>query len=241
VRVPVVVPVPVYAGLFWRVMHGGTWNIYAVDRRVIAMDMCVDDASAGLQVGAAQSHERVRYVIALLDAAVSQLDEEQAVYDTIVQAASLLRMQIAQRVAEGKSEERGRLIAWREHKVRSYIDNHIIGPILVSDLCVLVRLSESYFSRSFRRTFGESPHAFVLRRRLELAVQYMLQTDIPLSDIAMRCGFSDQAHLSRQFRRASGLTPSAWRRVSKAQDVSRTAWRQSREQMRPANEMMSTM
>jgi AraC-like DNA-binding protein len=192
------------------------------------MDMYVDDTSAGLKVGAAQSHERVRHAIALLDAAVCQLDEKQAVHGTIVQAASLLRMQIDPQVADGKSDERGRLTAWRAHKVRSHIDNHIAGPILVSELCALVRLSESYFSRSFRRTFGESPHAFVLRRRLELAAQYMLQPDIPLSDIALRCGFSDQAHLSRQFRRAIGLTPSAWRRVRKAQDVGRSAWQQSK-------------
>lgn len=205
------------------------------------MDTYVDDASAGLKVGAAQSHETVRHAIALLDAAVSQLDEKQAVYGTIVRAASLLRMQVAPKVAERASEDRGRLIAWRMHKVRRYIDNHIIGPILVSELCVLVRLSESYFSRTFRRTFGEPPHAFVLRRRLELAAQYMLQTDMPLSDIALRCGFADQAHLSRHFRRSSGLTPSAWRRVSKAQDVGRTASRQSREQMAPPHEMMSAV
>src|ERR1700689_561792 len=100
-------------------------------------------------------------------------------------------------------------------KVRDYIDTHITGPILVSHLCALVRLSEAHFSRSFKRAFGESPHAFVLRRRLEFAAQYMLQTDLPLCDIALRCGYVDQAHFSRQFRKANGLNPSSWRRTAR--------------------------
>jgi AraC family transcriptional regulator len=182
------------------------------------MDMNVGETAAGSQVGAAQSHEWVRPVIALLDAAMCQLDREQAVHGTIVQAASLLRKQISPPVVEEKSSGTGRLLAWQAHKVRDHIDSHITGRILVSDLCALLRLSEAHFSRSFKRTFGESPHAFVRRRRLEFAAQYMLQTDAPLIDIALRCGFSDQAHFSRRFREASGLNPSVWRRASRAQE-----------------------
>jgi AraC family transcriptional regulator len=183
------------------------------------MDMHTGETTAGPQVGAAQSHEWVRHVIALLDAAVCQLDHEQAVHGTIVHAASLLRKQINLQVAEGNSVERGRLLAWQARKVRGYIDSHITGPILVSDLCALLRLSEAHFSRSFKHAFGESPHAFVLRRRLEFAAQYMLQTDVPLCDIALRCGFSDQAHLSKQFRQANGLNPAAWRRKARTLPV----------------------
>jgi AraC family transcriptional regulator len=179
------------------------------------MDMVVGDTAAGSQVGTAQSHEWVRPVIALLDAAACQLDHEQAVHSTIVHAASLLRKQITSQVAEENAGARARLIAWQARKVRDYIDSHITGRILVSDLCALVRLSEAHFSRSFKRTFGESPHAFVLRRRLQFAAQYMLQTDVPLCDIALRCGFSDQAHFSKQFRQANGLNPSAWRRTAR--------------------------
>ena len=179
------------------------------------MDMYVCETAADSPVGAAQSHEWVRPVIALLDAAVCQLDHEQAVHGAIVQAASLLRKQINSQAAEGNSDERGRLIAWQARKVRDYIDSHITGPILVSDLCALVRLSEAHFSRSFKRAFGQSPHAFVLRRRLEFAAQFMLQTDVPLCDIALRCGFADQAHFSKHFRQANGLNPSAWRRTAR--------------------------
>jgi AraC family transcriptional regulator len=109
-------------------------------------------------------------------------------------------------------------------KVRNYIDSHITGPVLVADLCVLIQRSEAHFSRSFKRTFGESPHSFVVRRRVELAAQYMLTTNAALSDIALRCGFADQAHLCKQFRQAAGQTPAAWRRAQRSrQDENGTA------------------
>ena len=105
------------------------------------------------------------------------------------------------------------MLAWQARKVREYIDSHISGPVLVADLCALVQRSEAHFSRAFKRTFGESPHAFLVRRRVELAAQYMLTTDTSLSDIALRCGFTDQAHLCKHFRQAAGQTPAAWRRA----------------------------
>jgi AraC-like DNA-binding protein len=120
--------------------------------------------------------------------------------------------------AEGSRRPRGRLLAWQVRKVREYIDSYLPSSILVADLSALVRLSEAHFARSFKQTFGMSPHAFVLRRRLELAARYMLQTDVPLSDIALRCGFSDQAHLGNRFREATGLTPAAWRRLRCTQE-----------------------
>ena len=183
------------------------------------MDMYVGETAAGSQDGAAQSREWVCHVIALLDAASYQLDHEQAVHGTIVLAASLLRRQINPQVAEENSDEGKRLIAWQAHKVRDYIDSHISGPILVSHLCALIRRSQAHFSRSFKRTFGESPHAFVLRRRLEFAARYMIQTDLLLCDIALQCGFADQAHFSRHFRQANGLSPSAWRRMARTVPV----------------------
>ncbi|MBV8805535.1 MAG: helix-turn-helix transcriptional regulator [Sinobacteraceae bacterium] len=107
---------------------------------------------------------------------------------------------------------RGPLQPWQASKLREYIDAHISDPIVVADLCTLVGLGEWRFTRSFKRTFGMPPHAFVVRRRLELATQHMLQTDAPLSDIALQCGFTDQAHFGNRFREATGLTPAAWRR-----------------------------
>jgi AraC family transcriptional regulator len=158
----------------------------------------------------ARSNEWMHRVISLLEAAVGQL-ENQAAKRTLLEATSLLRQQIDPPIARELPHGRGCLLAWQARKVRAYIDSHITGPVLVADLCALVQRTEAHFSRSFKRTFGESPHSFVVRRRVELAAQYMLTTDASLTDIALRCGFTDQAHLCKQFRRATGQTPTAWR------------------------------
>jgi AraC-like DNA-binding protein len=111
-----------------------------------------------------------------------------------------------------------RLPVWWAHKVREYIDRHITDRILAVDLSALVGLGETHFKRTFKRAFGIPPHTFVLRRRLELAARYMLETEAPLSDIALQCGFADQAHLGNRFRKATGLSPAAWRRLRGAQE-----------------------
>jgi AraC-like DNA-binding protein len=96
--------------------------------------------------------------------------------------------------------------------VRTFIDAHLAESIRVSHLSSLARSSPSYFSSAFKRTFGASPHAYLMTRRISMAVELMLSSDAPLSEIAINCGFADQAHFSRQFRRTVGDTPSTWRR-----------------------------
>jgi AraC family transcriptional regulator len=161
-----------------------------------------------------QDIECVRHVLTLLDEAVRQLhSSDEVAHGTIIEATSFLRRQIDSEPVQGLPDGDGRLLAWQARKVRDYIDSHLTGPVPIADLCVLIGRSKAHFSRSFKRTFGESPHAFVIWRRLELAARYMLQTDAPLSDIALRCGFTDQAHLSKHFRQSTGQTPAAWRRA----------------------------
>jgi AraC family transcriptional regulator len=162
--------------------------------------------------------EWVRHVVTLLDKAVRELQPSGVAHGTVLEAAALIRKQIDPEIAQRVPDGGGRLLAWQARKVCDYIDSHITGPVPVADLCALIDRSEAHFSRSFKRTFGESPHAFVIRRRLELAARYMLQTDASLSDIALRCGFTDQAHLCKHFRQSTGQTPAAWRRSHRTQD-----------------------
>jgi AraC family transcriptional regulator len=182
------------------------------------MDGHLQQATAASKLSAMRSHEWMHRVISLLEAAVGQLHGQvHGAQSSLLEATSLLRQQIDPPAARQVADGRERLLAWQARRVRDYIDSHITGPVPVADLCALVQRSEAHFSRSFRRTFGYSPHAFVIRRRVELAAGYMLETEMSLSDIALACGFVDQAHLCRHFRAVTGETPAAWRRAKRAQ------------------------
>ena len=184
------------------------------------MDGHLQQAPAASTPNATRSREWMHKVISLLEAAVGQLHGQvHRAQGTLLEATSLLRQQIDPPAARQVADGREHLLAWQARRVRDYIDAHITGPVPVADLCALVQRSEAHFSRSFRRTFGYSPHAFVIRRRVELAAGYMLETEMSLSDIALACGFVDQAHLCRHFRAVTEETPAAWRRAKRVQDV----------------------
>lgn len=179
--------------------------------------MATVDIAVTSELRTAQLRGWMFRVMSLLDSAIGELNGEgHPAKCTVLEAASLLREQIDPQPAA--ADDKGRLLAWQARKVREYIDGHIGGPIHVADLCALIQRSEAHFSRAFRRTFGASPHAFVIQCRLELAAQYMLETDRCLSDIAVGCGFTDQAHLCKHFRQATGETPASWRRARKPQE-----------------------
>jgi len=158
----------------------------------------------------------VQRVLTLLEKAIGELNDEGNAAGALVEAASLLRKRIDAKAEAADIDGRGRLLAWQAHKLRAYIDAHIAEPLRVAELSALIQRSEGHFSRSFKRTLGKSPHAFLIRRRLQRAEQYMLQTDASLSDIALQCGFTDQAHLCKHFRQVTGSTPASWRRARRA-------------------------
>jgi AraC family transcriptional regulator len=107
---------------------------------------------------------------------------------------------------------RGGLAPWQKRKVEEYIERRLAGPIHVEDVAGLVSLSPGHFSRAFKESFGDTPHAYIMRMRLSRAQQLMLTTPDPLSQIALACGHADQAHFTKRFRAETGETPNAWRR-----------------------------
>jgi AraC family transcriptional regulator len=111
------------------------------------------------------------------------------------------------------SPPRGGLAPWQIRKVSAYIDTHLDSTIGTADLAGLVKLSVFHFCRAFGVSFGESPHTYVMRRRVEHAQGMMLRTRSSLAQIAIACGLADQAHLNKSFRRFVGESPGAWRRA----------------------------
>jgi AraC family transcriptional regulator len=79
------------------------------------------------------------------------------------------------------------------------------------DLAGVVQLRVFHFMRKFRSEFGYPPHAYVMRRRIEHAKRQLARRDTPLKVVAADCGFSDQSHMTRLFRRLLGTTPAEYR------------------------------
>jgi AraC-like DNA-binding protein len=105
------------------------------------------------------------------------------------------------------------LAPWQIRRVLTHIDSNLDTPIHNKDLAAVARLSESHFNVAFRKSVGQSPHEYIIRRRMERAQGLMLSTDKALSEIAAECGLADQPHFTRLFRRAVGESPAAWRRA----------------------------
>jgi len=133
------------------------------------------------------------------------------------QAVALLQSGGGTKTAvEALAPHRPALAPWQVKRVNDYIHAHLDGPIALRELAGVARLSCSHFSRAFKGAFGQSPHAFIMCERVELARQKMMDSHAPLSQIALSCGFADQAHLTRLFRRKVGFAPHQWRRANQS-------------------------
>jgi AraC family transcriptional regulator len=119
--------------------------------------------------------------------------------------------------ASALSPRRGGLASWQAKRTLAFIDEHLTeGGTRITELAAHARLSQSHFSRTFKESFGRSPQQFILERRVERAKARMLTTDDKMCDVALACGFADQAHLCRTFRKLVGLPPNVWRRAGYA-------------------------
>ncbi|MBI2800671.1 MAG: helix-turn-helix transcriptional regulator [Gammaproteobacteria bacterium] len=103
------------------------------------------------------------------------------------------------------------LSARQARQVAEYIESRLETPLTLAEMAALVGISTWHFLRQFRARFGCAPHAYVIQRRIEHARCLLLRGVLPIKEVAAACGFSDQAHMTRQFRRHLGITPAAVR------------------------------
>src|ERR1700740_34853 len=96
-------------------------------------------------------------------------------------------------------------------RARDLADAHYAEPLTVADMAQAAGLSPAHFSREFRRAFGESPHTYLLTRRLERAAALLRNTERPVTEICFAVGWSSLGSFTASFRRIYGTTPSAYR------------------------------
>lgn len=153
-------------------------------------------------------HFSLRALVAQVSGLLENADE--SAENRVRQAGALLREYPLQHPVLAA---RGGLPAWKIKKVMEYIEGHLDSSIGLQDLAFLAGLSPWHFCRAFRISQNQSPHGFVMRRRIARSQALMATTSAPLADIALECGFADQAHFSRVHTKLMGLAPRAWRRT----------------------------
>ena len=127
--------------------------------------------------------------------------------------------------AEARSDVAGGLGPAASRRVRKYIEESIEGDLSIEALARVSGLSPHYFAEGFRRTTGFTPHQYVSHRRVDRARQLLTQADLPLTEVANRCGFKSQSQFTTVFHRFTGVTPGKFRAGLAAPDTSAPAVR----------------
>jgi AraC family transcriptional regulator len=152
-------------------------------------------------------------VLAILEVARIRLGSSQdAARGAIAEAISALASGLPRDVGAVRAPDT--LSSRQVLRINEHIDRYIDQPIGVADLSQIVGNSPAHFARRFKRTLGMTPHAYVMQWRIAFASKLLAETDLAMCDIALRCGFCDQAHFARRFRSLTGVRPTIWRRLA---------------------------
>jgi AraC-like DNA-binding protein len=100
---------------------------------------------------------------------------------------------------------------WRLKRATEFVADNLSAAISLTDIATAAGLSRMHFAAQFRAATGLSPHEYLLRRRIERAQALLLNSNMPLVQIALDAGFKTQAHFTTVFARFAGETPNVWR------------------------------
>ena len=98
-------------------------------------------------------------------------------------------------------------------RVLEYVDENLDRDIRLQELAALTDLSVFHFARSFRQSVGSTPHQYIVNMRVQKAKTLLMPPEWSIQQIASATGFADGGHLSKIFRKSTGVSPSAWRRM----------------------------
>ncbi|MCI9868108.1 helix-turn-helix transcriptional regulator [Rhizobium skierniewicense] len=109
------------------------------------------------------------------------------------------------------ADSQGRLSDRQVSMVTDFVEGHLHGEISLADMASVAGLSRFHFSRAFKATTGESPYAFVQRRRIARASRLLKEGQLSIEAIASSVGFNGSLQFARAFREITGVSPSKYR------------------------------
>lgn len=154
----------------------------------------------------------VRHLLSSLIPATANPDEAHPLF--LDHVALALTAHLAHRyggMEASRQKNRGGLAKWQERRVKELI-RETKDELPLSRLADECGLSVRHFIRAFKQSTGATPHRWLLKERVDCATGLLKNSGLPLSDIALRCGFADQSHFTRVFTAFVGESPGVWRR-----------------------------
>lgn len=176
-------------------------------------ELAEDFGSAELRPSVYFDDPALRSTLYKITALLSQRGPHDDIYAeslAVVAAVELLRLQKV--TPKQAAVPRGKLSVRQQTILRDYIEDYLHTDIALSDLAAVTGLTRFHFARVFAATFGEPPHRYVSRRRVEYARQLLSESNLAVSEIAEKVGLKNRTLLSRQMRKFVGASPRDFRR-----------------------------
>jgi len=180
---------------------------------VAESDLSFAEAALTPQIGFRNKH--IRHVAMSL---LHELNEANVVGRLYADSLAIaLAMQLVRRYSSLKDVHigRGGMAPHKLRKAIGLIDHHLAeeeeGRVALRVVAKEVGMSYFHFSRAFKQSMGMSPTNYIAERRIDRAKKLLQETELPISEIALRAGFSSQSHFTTSFRRVAGATPKAFR------------------------------
>jgi AraC family transcriptional regulator len=162
----------------------------------------------------ASSNEALRHGLGELGREAAAPDD---VFDLFAEGWAMQAMAHLSRLAGGhhssREISRGGLAAANLRRVQDYVHSNLAATITLVELSRVAGLSRRHFLRAFRESTGDTPLGYVRALRIEEAKRRLSQGSQSITEVALDCGFSHAQHFATTFRTATGLAPSAFRRV----------------------------
>jgi len=156
----------------------------------------------------------VSHLLAALGQAASGHDS--AADALLVDSVALAVLRASGALSSPPTRKTAALTARQARRVRQLVAERIDAPLSLGEMAAVAGLSEGYFVRAFKGTFGVTPYQYVLRERVTLAQSLIRSGTVSLSEAALRAGFPDARRMGRTFRKMIGRSPTESTRLQRA-------------------------
>ncbi len=180
--------------------------------RVAAEAMDVDFDRIALSPEMYLRDEKIEHIVRAIKAELEEQDPNDRVYAEGLGLSLAVHLLRRYAVKHANDANRG-LTHTQLQRVRDYIREHHATNLSLFDIASVAGISPSHFKVLFKNSMGLPVHQYVIKCRVERAVELLSSSGVNISDVALRSGFADQSHMSRCMRRFIGLTPAQVRRA----------------------------